>query len=206
MTSNTETTGIAFVDSAPTPCAVNFAPGSSTTDNGTPTNFAGRIMGYCRSAAHVGRQQLAMVRPWDEFLNRDRLSSPEGVTKAFTRLSRNVNHFYHNYVVLALAGSSFVLLINPLFSLCMLFCLASWCYVRKQHTDAAGTDVRHLRIGAYEITFTRAYICIVLFGIIMFYLFNGSSVIFWLAASSIGLVVAHGTLHKNTEEDNGPFV
>ncbi|KEG12104.1 RAB-interacting protein [Trypanosoma grayi] len=150
------------------------------------------------------RRQLALVRPWREFFDRQSFTAPAGLSESLSRLNRNINFYYHNYIILALLGSSYVLLLNPTFSICLLLTMVMWWYVRMKHTEAVATNSNHFLLFNREITFSQAYLLIFIFGVASFFLSNGSSVVFWLVLSSLGIVVAHAVMLKPAVEEQ-PF-
>ncbi|ORC90616.1 RAB-interacting protein [Trypanosoma theileri] len=169
-----------------------------------PSTFVGKVQYYYTSTVEGTRRQLALVRPWKEFFDRQAFASPAGLSDSLSRLNRNINYYYHNYIIMALVGSSYVLLLNPAFSLCLFMTLMMWWYVSTKRAEAAATNSNHFTLANREITFSQAYIFIILFGGVSFFLSNGSSVVFWLVLSSLGIVVAHAVLRKPTQEEQ-PF-
>ncbi|KAH9578292.1 Prenylated rab acceptor PRA1 [Trypanosoma melophagium] len=169
-----------------------------------PTTFMGKVQYYYTCTVDGTRRQLALVRPWKDFFDRQSFSSPAGLSDSLSRLNRNINYYYHNYIIMALVGSSYVLLLNPSFSLCLFITVMMWWYVSTKRSAAAATNSNHFTLANREITFSQAYIFILLFGGVSFFLSNGSSVVFWLVLSSLGIVVAHAVLRKPTLEEQ-PF-
>lgn len=203
---------MSFVDGATEGQTAGFADAPTSNPMGNaamidPQSFVSKAWGFVRFPAEAVRQQLNRVRPWSQFFDREQFASPEGFGDAVSRLRCNVVHFYHNYFVVALLGSLIVLIVNPMFSICMFLMLLMWAYTHKKQMEAAETNVNHLLIGNYEISFSKAYILISIFGIISFFLFNGSSVMFWMFFASLGVATVHAVLRKpHSENELAHFV
>ncbi|RNF21265.1 RAB-interacting protein [Trypanosoma conorhini] len=194
-------TDMAFVDGAADTTEVGIA---ETAAAAPPSTFVGKVRHYYAHALDGARRRLAMVRPWKDFFDRQSFSPPSGLNDSLSRLNRNINHYYHNYIIMSLLCSSYVLLLNPTFSLCFLLTAAMCWFVSAKRVEAAETNSNHFTVSNHRITFSQAYLFIILFAGLSFFLTNGSSVVFWLALSSVGVVAAHAVTRKPSVEEQ-PF-
>ncbi|RNF04442.1 RAB-interacting protein [Trypanosoma rangeli] len=193
---------MAFVDGAADTTEVGITEAAAAA--APPSTFAGKVQHYCAYAVDGTRRRLAMVCPWKEFFDRQSFSLPSGLSDFFSRLNRNINHYYHNYIIMALLCSSYVLLLNPAFALCFLLTVMMCWFVSAKRAEAAETNSSHFTVASHKITFPRAYLFITLFAGLSFFLTDGSSVVFWLALSSVGVVVVHAAMRKPSVEEQ-PF-
>nr|CCC94263.1 putative RAB-interacting protein [Trypanosoma congolense IL3000] len=167
-----------------------------------PTSVTDTAWQYVSIPVTTMKYQLSHVQPWNDFFDREQMIAPDGARDAFSRVTRNANHFYHNYLVIAILGSLIVLIINPLFSVCMFFLLLAWSYVHKKQAEAAGTNITTLAVGNLEMSFLTAYALLSLIGLITFYVFGGSSILFWLVFASFGVVLIHAMMRKPPGSDD----
>ncbi|EKF27635.1 hypothetical protein MOQ_008634 [Trypanosoma cruzi marinkellei] len=192
---------MAFVDGTADAAEVNINLNVGTA---VPSSLFGKVQQYYAYAVNGARRQLAMVRPWKEFFDRQCFLPPSGLSESLSRLNRNINYYYHNYMIMAILCSSYVLLLNPAFSFCVALTLAMWWFVGTKRVEGAETNINHFIVLNRKITFSQAYLFIAIFAGISFFLTNGSSVMFWLVLSSVGVVVVHAVLRKPQVEEQ-PF-
>lgn len=156
---------------------------------------------YCTQAVEQIRQRWSLVRPWREFFDRQTFSPPSNLSDSLNRINRNVNQYYHNYIITALLCSSYVLLINPVFSISMMFIMGIWWYVTMKQNEGLETNCNYLSFGDFRITFSQAYLAIFILGVFFFFFTGGSSVVFWLLFSSFGSVLLHAVMRKPPREE-----
>lgn len=153
------------------------------------------------------QHQFASVQPWGEFLDWNFFAAPQGTTDVINRLNRNISHFYSNYIILSLACSSYVLFINLFFSLCVFAIAFTYFYVRNRSLamseDAASDGL--IYIGATGMSPMQLYLGMLIFGAVTFYLTSGSSVVFWLVLTSIGVTCGHAAMRRPPLEERSAF-
>lgn len=167
---------------------------ANTASNSMAARYIGPIQQYYGSMVTYKNDQFRYLRPWGEFFDQKRFSIPSKL-EAVSRVSRNIGHFYVNYVVMAFLCSSYILLFNPLFLIAAAMTAAMYAYVRMR--SAAEEP---LFVLGRPMTYTQGYIFLALFGILSFFVTNGSSTMFWLILSSLGVVVAHAAAREPTIE------
>ncbi|CCW63152.1 unnamed protein product [Phytomonas sp. EM1] len=175
------------------------------TNNGAPTASYADILtsndtplAKLKTLYHVSsvnvKNMFTYTRPWCEFFDRSLFSFPSSISDVPFRLSRNIPHFYHNYILLSLLCCSCVLLINPIFSICMLLLLLFFFHVRSLslHADSMG------RVSVLNRSFTpiQLYVILLVAALLVFFFTNGSDVIFLILIISGGVVCVHGALRQ----------
>lgn len=162
---------------------------------------------------HVSRQHLmrnfSALRPWSEFFDTTFISSPGGVTDTVNRLNRNLPYFYANYLVLSLACSSYILLINLPFAVFAVIMVMSYLFIRNRSTaiavlaaQGAPEEEQMVYIINRGFTISQLYLMLIVCGVVGFYLTSGSSVIFWLLLTSLGVSAGHAAMRRPPVQDS----
>lgn len=150
------------------------------------------------TSKHYIQYQMATVKPWGEFFDRSSFCSPQGANETINRLNRNISHFYSNYVLLSLVCSFYIFFINPAFTVCLMLILFSYMLIRTSAAVMAakeGSDGR-LHLGCYSFHPQQLYLILLVVGAATFYLTGGSSVVFWLLCTSIGVTALHAAMRR----------
>lgn len=162
-----------------------------------------------RSAAQKARDILMLtryrlahifssVRPWGEFFERSSFIPPEGLSESIDRLRRNVPHFYSNYILLSLICSSYILLINLWFSVVALLTILGYYWIRSASADSIANGDHSGSIYFFDRNWstTELYTLLAICGIVGFYIWGGSSVMFWLAFTTVGVSGVHAIMRR----------
>lgn len=138
------------------------------------------------------------LRPWSEFFDRSYFSAPEGVSEAISRLTTNFRHFYPNYMLLSVVCSSYILLINLSFALCILFGFLFYYYVQSEVNTLTARGNYNGTVSLFGKTYStfQLYVGIAVYSLLAFYFTNGSSVLFWLSLTTIGVIVPHAAYRR----------
>lgn len=138
------------------------------------------------------------LRPWSEFFDRTYFAAPEGAGDAIGRLTTNGRYFYPNYFLLSLICSSYVLLINASFSLCLIGVLMVYYYIQSEVATlmARGNYTGMITACGQTMSTFQLYIGLAVFSLISFYFTNGSSVVFWLVLTTLGVVAPHAIYRR----------
>lgn len=157
---------------------------------------------YQGTVARV-KYQFASVKPWREFFDRSFFASPQGTSDVVNRLSKNITYFYSNYIILSLICSCYVLLVNPAFAVGAMLLAFFYLYVKARAAALAEDETSDGKIyfGSMGFTPTQLYLFMLVFGVLMFYLTSGSSVVFWLVFTSLGVTCAHAALRRPPMEE-----
>lgn len=147
---------------------------------------------------------LSTVRPWGEFFDRDFFCKPAGTGDAIQRITKNGSYFYPNYVIVSFVCSSYILLVNLAFSICAMMAFLTFFYVRNRVVAMANTEGSDGLVYFFSHGFTpsQVYVFLIIFGVVSFYLTGGSSVIFWLFLSSVGVSSIHAIFRRPAIEDS----
>ncbi|CAM40709.1 conserved hypothetical protein [Leishmania braziliensis MHOM/BR/75/M2904] len=162
---------------------------------------------------HVSRQHVmrnfTALRPWSEFFDTTFFHSPSGVTDTVNRLNRNLPYFYANYLVLSFICSSYILLINLPFAVYTVMMVAWYMFIRNRSAivaalaaQGASEEEQMVYIANRPFTVSQLYLMLVVFGVVGFYLTGGSSVIFWLSLTSLGVSVGHASMRRPPIQDS----
>ena len=143
--------------------------------------------------------KLRTLRPWSEFVDRSQFSVPSKL-EAFARISRNYSHFHSNYVVVVAILSTYILITNSTFMIAMLMCAAAY-YWFKLKADAK----EPITLLGREYSPTQAYAGLVVATLLLFYLTNGSSTVFWLVFWGLIIVAGHAAMRKPVDDQTSPF-
>lgn len=152
---------------------------------------------------HHASQLISTLRPWREFFDRTYFARPAGMSEIISRLSRNVRHFYSNYLIVSLICSSYILLINLPFSICLFFGVLFYFYIQSsviEHRNQADSD-QLVYICGYGFTSMQLYIALAVYSLFAFYFTNGSSVVFWLILTSVGVSGTHAVMRRPSIEE-----
>eukprot|EP00796_Vickermania_ingenoplastis_P004456 gene4456-3251_t len=141
---------------------------------------------------------FSQLRPWSEFFDRVYFAAPEGFSDAISRFMANARYFYPNYLLLSLLCSSYVLVINFTFSICLLIALLFYYYVQTEAAALAarGNYLGRISIAGQSLSTFQLYVMIGVFGLVGFYFTNGSSVVFWLLVTTLGVVAPHAMCRR----------
>ncbi|KAK7197882.1 PRA1 family protein [Novymonas esmeraldas] len=163
---------------------------------------------YSVSRQHVVRN-FAALRPWSEFLDTTFFHAPSGVTDTVNRLNRNLPYFYANYLVLSLVCSSYVLLINLPFSIYAVIMVSWYLFIRNRSAtiavlaaQGASEEEQMVIIANRAFTISQLYMMLLVFGVVGFYVTGGSSVIFWLLLTSLGVSIGHAAMRRPPIQDS----
>ncbi|KAG5469434.1 hypothetical protein LSCM1_02654 [Leishmania martiniquensis] len=162
---------------------------------------------------HVSRQHVmrnfTALRPWSEFFDTTFFCSPSGVTDTVNRLNRNLPYFYANYLVLSLACSSYILLINLPFAIYAVLLVMWYLFIRSRSAivaalaaQGASEEEQMVYIASRPFTVSQLYLMLIAFGVVGFYITSGSSVIFWLLLTSLGVSVGHASMRRPPIQDS----
>jgi hypothetical protein len=145
-------------------------------------------------------EKFRTLRPWGEFVDRTQFSVPSKY-EALGRISRNYSYFHSNYVVVVAAMSVYILITNAVFMLAMMMCGAMYYWFRLK-ADAKEPIV----VFGREYTPTQAYAGLVISTLLLFYLTNGSSTVFWLVTWALILVLGHAATRQPIDDhESSPF-
>lgn len=147
----------------------------------------------------------SQLRPWGEFFDRAYLGAPAGVGEAISRFSTNFRYFYPNYVLLAMCCSSYVLLMNVSFSICLLAALVFYYYIQSEIASltARGSYLGVVTVFGKPYSTVQLYIFIGIYALLAFYFTNGSSVLFWLTVTTLGVITPHAMCRRPALVDPG---
>ncbi|KPA81188.1 hypothetical protein ABB37_04526 [Leptomonas pyrrhocoris] len=155
------------------------------------------------------QRNFSALRPWSEFFDSTFFHSPAGVTDVVNRLNRNLPYFYANYLVLSLVCSSYILLINLPFSIYVAITVFFYLFVRNRAAavsqlaaQGAPEEEQRVYIAAYAFTVSQLYLMLIVFGVVGFYFTSGSSAVFWLLLTSLGISVAHAGMRRPPIQDS----
>lgn len=150
---------------------------------------------YAVSRLHVTRS-FASLRPWSEFFDMTFFGVPAGVTDVVNRLNRNLPYFYANYLILSLVCSSYILLINLAFSIYVMIMVLWYLYIRSQAAEIAEAEDPASATATYRLSPSQGYLALGVVGLIGFYYTSGSSVVFWLLLTSLGVSCGHAAMRR----------
>ncbi|KPI85021.1 hypothetical protein ABL78_5930 [Leptomonas seymouri] len=157
---------------------------------------------------HVQRH-FSALRPWSEFFDTTFFHSPVGVTDVVNRLNRNLSYFYANYLVLSMVCSSYILLINLPFSIYVVFIVFFYLFVRNRSiavaalaAQGASEEEQRVHIAVYSFTVSQLYLILIVFGVMGFYFTSGSSAVFWLLLTSLGVSCVHAGMRRPPIQDS----
>jgi hypothetical protein len=140
------------------------------------------------------------LRPWTEFADRTQFSVPSKY-EALGRISRNYSYFHSNYVIVVALMSTYILITNAMFMLAMTLCGAVYYWFRLK-ADAK----EPIMVLGREYSPTQAYAGLLISTLLLFYMTNGSSTVFWLVTWALVIVAGHAATRMPIEDTNAsPF-
>ncbi|GET91904.1 hypothetical protein, conserved [Leishmania tarentolae] len=163
---------------------------------------------YYVSRQHMVHNFMAL-RPWSEFFDTTFFHSPSGVADTVNRLTRNLPYFYTNYLVLSLLCSSYILLINLPFAVYAILTVTFYLFIRSRSAmvealaaQGASEEEQMVYVANRSFTISQLYLMLIAFAVVGFYLTSGSSVIFWLLLTSLGVSVGHASMRRPSIQDS----
>lgn len=221
------TDNMAFVNAAPAKAGVSSGAAAASShvtlyggndDEPLPSYAAivgseAPVLSKAQQLYGVTRQHLqrnfSALRPWSEFFDTTFFHSPGGVTDVVNRLNRNLPYFYANYLVLSLVCSSYILLINLPFSIYAVLMVVFYLFVRNRATaiavlaaQGASEEEQRVYVAHYAFTVSQLYLMLMVFGVVGFYLTSGSSAVFWLLLTSLGISATHAGMRRPPIQDS----
>ncbi|CCW66244.1 unnamed protein product [Phytomonas sp. Hart1] len=180
-------------------------PFKDNANNNSPTTSYAKIISSndpplvkLRELYHVSvgslKSLFSRTRPWEEFFNRALFSFPASVSDIPNRISRNIPYFYSNYILLSLVCCSYILLINPLFTLWMLLIPLGFLYIRNLALHADSTGQVYLWNRAF--TPIQLYTILSIVALLSFYFMNGMNIVFLILLISGGVTGLHAMFRQ----------
>lgn len=195
---------MAFMDSTAGGSSAGSMPYSAEDPMAVPplepdAGFFTKVQHYYTKWKLYKDEKFRTLRPWAEFLDRSQFSVPSKL-EAFARISRNYSHFHSNYVVVVALMSTYILITNVVFMIAMTICAAAYYWFRLK-ADANEPIV----VFGREYSPTQAYAGLVVSTLLLFYLTNGSSTVFWLVTWALVIVAGHAAMRRPVEDQSSPF-
>lgn len=129
------------------------------------------------------------AKPWGELFDKNNFGKPSNVAEASGRLRKNVSYFRVNYAIVTVGTCALVLLMNPWSVIVLAFLALLWAYF---YVLKSGPVV----IGGRELSEREKLMGLSAVSlIVIFFLTNVGSVIFYALGLSFLLVGLHGVLH-----------
>eukprot|EP00756_Hemistasia_phaeocysticola_P043941 Hpha_TRINITY_DN17526_c0_g1::TRINITY_DN17526_c0_g1_i1::g.92457::m.92457/K20359/RABAC1, PRAF1; PRA1 family protein 1 len=188
------------------PEELNFLEGASGggggeegRDAGLPPDAAGagggggvvaklKALGQWVSAQKT--RTLKGVRPWREFAKKSEFSVPKK-SEVWQRLTVNLKYYYSNYFLIVIVLAAWTAISNWFFVVCMALGVSVYYYYRTVTKDGSPFMCRGKEVSALQ--FNAGFAAASLF---LFWLSGGSSVIFWLLVSVVGVIGGHGATRE----------
>jgi hypothetical protein len=137
------------------------------------------------------------IRPWHEFVDKQRLNKPRNFQEATLRVNHNIQKYKYNYIFIFLALLCYVLITN-------LFLLCSILFILFGVHKASLMDPNQLiSIGGQGFNQKQIYMLLGLISIPLFYISSAGSAIFWLVGVNAFICIGHASyLEKIDDEIN----
>ncbi|CAG8659906.1 8427_t:CDS:2, partial [Ambispora gerdemannii] len=151
-------------------------------------------------------ERMGNFRPIGEFLDRNRLSKPNGVGEITQRLSYNLTYFQSNYILVVLGLLIYCLITNFWLLFTIIFLIVGLNFIRKLPPDQPYVFQQ------YVITQKQLYTWLFGISIPLLWISSAGSAIFWIIGASATLVLGHASLLEPgvdngfVEEQGGEFV
>lgn len=165
-----------------------------------PEGFVPKLKWHYDNLIRFKNERTKTLKPWGEFFDRTKFSVP-GKVEAFSRANRNLAYFFSNYVLVSASISAYILFTNVWFLTTMIITALAFYYVRLR--SQANEPIRVL---GREFSVTSSYIGLTGFALVSFFMFGGSSTLFYLGALSFGTVIAHAIMREPVQEQQFSFV
>ena len=202
---------MSFLDHSPAK-NVDFKPDEGVADNAAvtdglveavtpePEGFVPKLKWHYTNVIRFKNERTKTMKPWSEFFDRTKFSMP-GKVEAFSRANRNLAYFFSNYVLVSASISAYILFTNLWFLATMVLAALALYFVRLR---AQANEP--IVIMGREFSVTSSYIALAGFALVSFFVFGGSSTLFYLGALSFGTVIAHAIAREPVQEQQFSFV
>ncbi|KAI6157468.1 prenylated rab acceptor PRA1 [Pisolithus tinctorius] len=131
--------------------------------------------------------RLNALRPPTEFFDFHRISRPEDVNQAVSRISYNTRYFSANYMFIIAILGVYALLTSPLLLFSLAFLTGGFAAINKFAPDP-------VQVGDHVITQKSLYTALFVIGIPLLWLSSPFMTFFWLVGASSCLILGHACL------------
>jgi hypothetical protein len=137
-------------------------------------------------------QRLSALRPIGEFFDHQRISRPQDLNEATSRITHNTRHFSGNYAVIVAGLGVYSLLTNPLLLIAIFFLVGGFTAIQRY---GPGPDSE-----AGAASQKNMYIALFVIGIPMLWWAAPISTAMWLIGSSAVTVLGHASMLEPSVE------
>jgi len=133
-------------------------------------------------------EKRSHMKPWAEFLNMKKLSTPQHVGEATRRIVTNVKVYQANYVFVCLLLAVYCVLTSPLLLFGLAVSIGGCSYIRAR---GAGQSIQ-----LFGRTFAvgEQYGLVFMISLPLFFLASAGSTVFWIIGASIFVIMVHASL------------
>jgi len=136
--------------------------------------------------------RLSALRPVHEFFDLQRLSRPQDLNEATSRISHNTRHFGGNYGVVVAALAVYALITNPLLLIALSFLIGGFAAINKFAPDPTSSDS--------PVTQKNLYVGLFVIGLPLLWFAAPLTTVFWIVGSSAVLVLGHASIMEPSVE------
>ncbi|OAV93631.1 hypothetical protein PTTG_02972 [Puccinia triticina 1-1 BBBD Race 1] len=139
-------------------------------------------------------QRLSAIRPFSEFFDYQRISRPNDLNAATSRITYNTRHFSGNYALIVAALAVYSLLTNPLLLISIGFLVGGFGCIQRFGPDP------NMPTEGQMVTQKSMYITLFVIGIPMLWIAAPIATAMWLVGSSAVTVLGHASFLEPSVE------
>ncbi|KAH9445538.1 hypothetical protein KEM48_004204 [Puccinia striiformis f. sp. tritici PST-130] len=139
-------------------------------------------------------QRLSAIRPFSEFFDYQRISRPNDLNGATSRITYNTRHFSGNYALIVAALAVYSLLTNPLLLISIGFLVGGFGCIQRFGPDP------NMPAEGQMVTQKSLYITLFVIGIPMLWIAAPIATAMWLVGSSAVTVLGHASFLEPSVE------
>ncbi|OZJ06146.1 hypothetical protein BZG36_00969 [Bifiguratus adelaidae] len=132
-------------------------------------------------------ERLGNLRPVSEFVDRNRLSKPNGFQDVARRWSYNLRYFQSNYFLIILALLVYVLITNAWLLLTVVFIMLALRFISSLGDEP-------LAIGGSVVTSKQLYAALIGASIVLLWISSAGSAVFWVIGAAAFVVLGHAAI------------
>lgn len=134
------------------------------------------------------------VRPWNDFIDPQRVSRPTNAQQALLRIQHNTNHFLVNYVLIALGLLAIVLLNHLTLLGVAIILLAGFGYIAILPPGST------LRVAGWSLNSRQLYIGWCILSVPLLWWASAGDAFFWWVLLSGSVLAVHAALMEKSVE------
>ncbi|KAI0930247.1 hypothetical protein AcW1_008984 [Taiwanofungus camphoratus] len=145
------------------------------------------VMRLGESVKSFRETRLSALRPLSEFFDHHRLSRPNDLNEATTRITYNARYFSGNYGIVVAVLAVYAIITNPLLLISLGLLIGGFIAINKWAPDP-------MQVGEHVVTQKSLYTGLFVIGIPLLWVSSPLGTFFWLVGASAVLILGHAAI------------